>query len=297
MALSRRTGLGLLVAALTISGGLFAFPVFAAGNQYLSPKLTASPNHGVTGTTTTVTGSGFSPSVRITITASSGAITVSPSTITTSSSGGFTAQVTVVSASSGAVRLTATGADIATNSQDKAVAIFTVDNINAAHSTNVALSGGKATVNDTTITGVSAVVSGMTGVSNITLTTATLGSPSLGVTGLASGTLYFDVQITLPPGTTAPAGAAATICFTNPGVTSGIGLQYWNGSAWVSATGVTVTGSRVCGTVPVSALTGTNFAVVAGAGGTDYTLYIYAAVLVALVVIVGVGVYFWRRRR
>jgi hypothetical protein len=280
-----------------LSGVMLAFPVFAAGNPYLHPTLTASPNHGVTGTTTTLTGSGFSHSVGITITASSGVITVTPATITTDAGGHFTAQVTVVTASARAVHITATGADIATNTQDEAAAIFTVDNINAAHSTNVALSGGQATVNDTTITGVSVVVSGMTGVSSINVTTATLGTPSLGVTGLAAGTLYFDVQITLPPGATVPAGATATVCFTNPGVTSGMGLQYWDGTAWVDATGVTITGSRICGTVPVSALTGTNFALVAGAAATDYTTYIYAAVLVALVVIVGVGVYFWRRRR
>jgi hypothetical protein len=50
----------------------------------------------------------------------------------------------------------------------------------------------------------------------------------------------------------------ATVCFTNPSVASGDTLKYWNHSTWATAKGVGIVGTEICGSVLVSALTGTN---------------------------------------
>jgi hypothetical protein len=295
--LARKVSLG-LVALLLFASSLLALPTVAQVNPYVAPTLSLSPDTGPTGIVLTVTGAGFSAGVTVSI--SSSTLTLSsPGTITTSSSGGFTAQITVVTGSPGSNVITATGSDLATHPNDMASAHFAISNVNSEHSSSNFASGGQISVNDTQLTGVSVVVGGLTGVSGkVNITTSALSSPSGGVGVVTqTGTLYFDVQVTLPAGTTAPSGAEVTICLTNPGVTSGMGLEYWDGSAWVSATSVTVHGSRVCGTVPLSALTGTNIAAVPGAAAANYTYLYVAIVVVVLVVVVVLGLVFMRRRR
>jgi hypothetical protein len=290
----------MLVATLGLAGMALinVLPSYAAGNPYIAPTLSLSPNHGPTGTVVVVTGAGFSPGVTITITDADGVITVSPSTITTTSSGGFTASVTVVTGMA-AQTFVATGSDIATVTGDHASAKFAVTNINESHSTTVRNNGGSATVNDTSITGISVVINGLGNFNGaITVTTADLSSPDANVGLLVSGStpMYLDIDFSVSGGTL-PAGATATICFTNPGVTSGMSLSYWNGTAWTSATNITTNGSRICGTVPASALTGTNFGLyipVAAAAGFDYVTWGSVA---AVVIIVVVGLALFMRRR
>ena len=139
-------------------------------------------------------------------------------------------------------------------------------------------------------------ITGATGISNANVTTSKLNGPGSGVsvTG-GSGTLYFDVNVVLPSGTTAPSGATVQVCLTDPSVTSSDTIQYFSGGSWSTATGITVTGTQICGNVPLSALTGTNFAVLAS--GTDYTWIFITAIVVVLVVIVAVGVLMMRRRK
>ena len=160
-------------------------------------------------------------------------------------------------------------------------------NVTSSQSTTVAISGGGGTVDDTSTTGVSATISGATGVSSATVQTQSLNAPSTGVGSFqTSGTAtYFDVQVTLPTGTTAPSGATVQVCFSNPSVTSTDTLEYWSGSSWTSATSVSVTGTTICGTVPLSALSGTNF-VAAPMAAADYTLYYIAGFVVVIIVIV-----------
>jgi hypothetical protein len=71
-------------------------------------------------------------------------------------------------------------------------------------------------------------------------------------------------------------------------------LYYWSSGAWVSATSVTVNTSTntICGTVPLSALTGTNF--VAAPPGTSYT-WLYILVVVVIVIVIAVAVVMMRR--
>ena len=168
-------------------------------------------------------------------------------------------------------------------------------NVVATQSNAVTVSSsGTASVNITESTGVSATISGLTGVSSAVVTTQSLNAPSTGVTTMAAGSVYFDISVSLPAGTTAPPGATVTVCETNPSVTSGSTLQYWSGSAWVTASSITVSGTRICGTVPLSALTGTNF-VIAPPPANNMILYILVAV--AVIVIIGVAIWALRRPR
>jgi len=138
-------------------------------------------------------------------------------------------------------------------------------NVTAHSSTRVSLFGGGATVDDPMITGINVTVSGLTGVTtSIVVTTETLNAPSTNVPAISSSgnVFYFDVNIALPAGTSAPPGSNATIILSNPMITSGYTLEYWAGSAWLPARYVAVSGSTIEGDVPVSSLTGTNLATV-----------------------------------
>ena len=283
------------LATLIISSTLlFAAPALAAGNPYVSPTITLSPTHGPTGTVVTVTGAGFNPGVGISLSASTGSLS-GGGAITTSSSGGFTATVTVTAAFAPKINIKAMGSDHASIPRDTATAQFTVDNVQAGKSDNVKLTGGSATQDDTSTTGVSVSITGATGISNVTVSTSSTNSPDFGVSAPTSGAaLYFDIKVTLPSGATAPAGATVNVCFTDPTVASGMTLQYFDGTTWQTATGITVSGTQICGTVPLSALTGTNFA--AFAAGADYTWVYVGVIVVALAVIVAVGILMWRRR-
>lgn len=169
-------------------------------------------------------------------------------------------------------------------------------NVVTSTSNNVTTNNsGSATVDNTGTTGVSATISGLSSGTSAVVTTSSLSGPSTGVGALSTGSVYFDISVTLPAGTTAPAGATVQVCFTNSGLQSGDSLQYWTGSSWASATNVSVSGTQICGTVPLSALTGTNFAVVPAAA--NYTYYYIGAIIVALVVIVIVGIMMSRRRK
>ncbi|MDE2589635.1 MAG: hypothetical protein KGL95_08230, partial [Patescibacteria group bacterium] len=63
---------------------------------------------------------------------------------------------------------------------------------------------------------------------------------------------YFDVLVSgISDGT-------ANVCIANSIVVSGSTVQYWTGSSWASATNISVSGTTICGNIPVSTLTGTN---------------------------------------
>lgn len=173
-------------------------------------------------------------------------------------------------------------------------------NVTAQHtSPSVTVTNGAATVDDTAITGVSVSVSGLTGASSVSVTTQSLNAPSSGVSAFStSGTaVYFDVNITLPPGTVVPPGATATACFTNPSVTSSDILQYWDGTSWVPATNVSVTGTRICGTVPLSVLVGTNFVAAPPPAVPSPFPSLYFWGIVVAVVVVAIAVAIWVLRR
>ncbi|MDG6910659.1 MAG: hypothetical protein JRN08_09855 [Nitrososphaerota archaeon] len=156
-------------------------------------------------------------------------------------------------------------------------------NVIQSKSNTVNVSSGSGSVDNTQSTGVSVSITGLAGVNSAVVTTQSLSGPSSGVSTFSSGGTYFDVSISLPAGTTAPAGATVTVCFTNPSVASSNTLYYWTGS-WTAATNVSVTGTTICGTVPLSALTGTNF--IAATPAADYTLYYIAAIVILVIIVV-----------
>lgn len=171
-------------------------------------------------------------------------------------------------------------------------------NVTAQQTNSVTVSSsGTATIDNTATTGVTASVSGATGVSGMTVITQSLNSPDTGVGAFSTSgsAAYFDVQVTFPTGTTAPAGATVQVCFTNPTVASDDVLMYYSGGAWVAATNVSVSGTQICGTVPLSALTGTNF-VVAPPAAADYTLY-YIGGFVVVIIVIALAIVIMRRPR
>jgi hypothetical protein len=138
-------------------------------------------------------------------------------------------------------------------------------NVMVHATTTVPLFGGGAFVDDSATTGMNVTVSGLTDVSgSIVVTTETLNAPSANVPAVSSSgnAFYFDVNIVLPAGASAPAGSSATIILSNPMITSGYTLEYWAGSAWLPASYVAVSGTTMEGDVPVSSLGGTNLAAV-----------------------------------
>jgi hypothetical protein len=169
-------------------------------------------------------------------------------------------------------------------------------NVLVSKANTAAITSGAGIADNTATTGVLVSITGMTGVKSVVITTSSLSGPSQGISSFSgSGTLlYFDVSISLPAGTTAPSGASAQVCLTNPSVTSSDSLYYWSGSSWTAVQGVTVTGIEICGTIPVSALTGTNF-VAAVSAAYDYT-WVYVSVVVVVIVVVAIA-FIMRRRR
>jgi hypothetical protein len=173
-------------------------------------------------------------------------------------------------------------------------------NVQSSVSTNVTVSsGGTASVDNSATQGLIVQISGATPGSSLVVTTQTLNAPNSGVGAPPTyGTTFlFDVSISLPAGTTLPAGATVTVSFSNPSIVSGDQVFYWTGSSWQTASGVTVTGTTISGQVPASAVGGTNFAVGMLAPTTqasnNYLLY----GIVAVIVIIGIAVALFTRRK
>jgi len=159
------------------------------------------------------------------------------------------------------------------------------------------VTNGGVTANQGTVTGVSVTITGATEANGtpVGVTTQTLSAPSAGVgTPNLTSPSYYDVLVT---GITT-GNAQVFISFTS--ASSGTTMQYWDGTTWTTASNITVNGSTVCGTIPVSALTGTNIALANQAqpvppAPANYTI-LYIGAGVAIVVLVGVFLALRRRR-
>lgn len=186
---------------------------------------------------------------------------------------------------------------------------------------SVALVNGGATADQTQQTGVSVQVSGLTGVNgSLTVITQQLKGPSQGVTAPNGvNPQYYDVFVAPPPGTAVPSGATARVCVADSTATSGTTLVYWSGASWVSAASVTAAGGSVCGTIPMSALAGTNVAAVtpsssntttggapttssggsttSGSSSGGIPAFPYSALGVTVLTLAVLGAYFLMRRR
>ena len=127
----------------------------------------------------------------------------------------------------------------------------------SSSSSTVAIEGGSASTNDTS-TGVDVQISGSSATDGTDVTIASsklVGQPSgTGTINLGKkGSSFYDVQVSSSQ--SLGSGAQATICITGSSVTRH--MEYWNGTSWLDASNVSVNGNTVCGTIPVSALSGT----------------------------------------
>jgi hypothetical protein len=153
---------------------------------------------------------------------------------------------------------TATGLDTVTGAL---VATATATGSFVATTTS---STGSASVDQTSTTGVNTTITGSTSSTPVSVTSTDLGTTQPGNTQVlgSAATQFFDVQVS------GVASGTANICITNSGVSTGTTLQYWdptaNGGAgaWVNAANVTISGSQICGDIPVSALSGTPIALI-----------------------------------
>ena len=144
-----------------------------------------------------------------------------------------------------------------------------------AASTTTTLSNGGATVNQTSTTGTVVTITGSSAETgtNVTVTSQISGTtqpPETGTITLNSNsTIYFDVQVQgITDGT-------AEVCITNAAVTSSTVMQYWSGTEWISPADQVVTGTTVCGYIPVSALGGSPIVIghfVSGGSGSAVTV-------------------------
>jgi len=169
----------------------------------------------------------------------------------------------------------------------------------ATATTPVTITSGTATADQTATTGIYVQITGSTATNGTpaAISTKDLSAPSMGVgTVSLSGAKFYDVVVA---GTTS---GNAKVCINDATATSTTTMQYWSGTAWTDATGVTVNGATVCGQIPVSALTGTNIAVgnavqpVSPTTSSNNLLLIIAGIAVAVVIVVVVAAVFLRRR-
>jgi trimeric autotransporter adhesin len=128
----------------------------------------------------------------------------------------------------------------------------------AQRTSTTSMTGGAASSNQTSSTGISVTISGSSAAdgTSVTISAEDLSSAEQNVapSGLGSPR-YYDVSVFgIPDGT-------ALVCVPNAQPPSSLIMQYWDGSGWVPASGITVSGSEAtCGDIPVSALAGTNIA-------------------------------------
>ncbi|MDE1838734.1 MAG: hypothetical protein KGH87_02325, partial [Thaumarchaeota archaeon] len=259
------------------AAGTVLVPSITAGSQPLSvtdgtnspstaftvtSSVSLSPTSGSIGTSVTVSGSGFAASSTVTIKYAGTTVTTSPATVTTDSSGNIPSGVTFTVPLSAAGAHTVQATDASSNT---ASATFTVTNVSTQGTTSTTTSSGGASADQTGTTGIKVTISGSSAGDGTptTIITSDLISPFAGVgTSGLPNPKYFDVHVS------GIADGTANICIT---VASGTPttMQYWSGASYTSASSITVTGSTICGNIPVSALTGTNVAVgtLSAAGG------------------------------
>ncbi|MDG6982745.1 MAG: hypothetical protein JRM74_04750 [Nitrososphaerota archaeon] len=132
----------------------------------------------------------------------------------------------------------------------------------------VALSAGGASANETS-TGISVEITGSTAQAGTVVNITTVGGSSLPPSGVGqltlTGATFYDVKVTgISTGT-------AKVCITSKDLPADAVMDYWSGSAWLSASAISVSSSGICGSVPVSALTGTPIAVGAPAATVTTT--------------------------
>src|SRR5947209_10223366 len=165
---------------------------------------------------------------------------------------------------------------------------------------NIGLGGisGGLTSNQSSRTGISVTITGSTEPFGlpVDVTTETLSEPNSGVSApdLASPA-YYDVFVT------GISSGNAQVCIRSLTAVSSTTMQYWTGAKWTNASDIRLSSGIVCGTIPVSALTGTNL--VLGTpkptiiGLDPMVFYIIVGVIAAAVVTISIALVARRRER
>jgi hypothetical protein len=106
-------------------------------------------------------------------------------------------------------------------------------------------------------------ITGTSATGSVTITPSDeIGTPSSGADlNLGAGAKYYDVEVS------GALDGTARVCISPPAAT----MQYYDSvsGSWVSASNIVITGTQICGDIPVSALTGT--IIVAGTPITSIT--------------------------
>ncbi len=247
----------------------------------------------------TVTGSYPSGDVTFTTNSSTGAFTPSTATCTLSAGACSVTYADTASSSLTAV-ITASYSSDANNSPGSGTFSLRVakptGTIAVGTSSSTVANGG-VIANQGSVTGISVTITGSTAANGtpVGVITQDLSAPApgIGTSNLASPS-YYDVLVT---GITT---GNAQVCISFTSASSGTTMQYWSGTAWTSASNITVNGTTVCGTIPVSALTGTDIAlgnpVQQAPSPADNTLIYIGAGIAAIIVLVGVFMALRRKR-
>jgi PKD repeat protein len=167
----------------------------------------------------------------------------------------------------------------------------------AAATSSLTITSGAATADQTSTTGISVQITGSAATDGtpIGVNSRDLTSPNSRTAANLSGAKYYDVAVS------GISSGNAKICIGYGSESSGTTMQYWNGTAWTSATGVTAQGASVCGLIPVPDLKSTSIvvgipvqAVPSQPNNSNLTLLIVAIIVAAAVL--GVTSVFFRRK-
>ena len=201
--------------------------------------------------------SGSSPTGVVTFSLQSGStgnVTFSSDTCALSSGA---CSVTVTGSSLGMVGVTASYSGDSINANSSGSFELAVNIVASSYATTT-LSGGAASSNQTSVTGVSVGITGSSAANGTTVTISTddLSSPGPGVGSVKlNDARYYDVKVS------GVSDGTARICIEDTEANSNAVMEYWNGTSWLGASNTVVSGGTACGDIPVVALTGTNIVV------------------------------------
>ncbi|TMI40043.1 hypothetical protein E6H23_08190 [Candidatus Bathyarchaeota archaeon] len=249
---------------VSLHSAVFTLTVRGAGPVSTSVGVVCPPGSAMicssSSCAATVTGSSPTGLVTFSAVGSNGGMVVLTASSCTLYSG--SCSVSLRGLSAGTVTVTAVYSGDTNNLGSSGSASFAVQkpaNAVASNSASSTLFGGKVSTDQTSVTGVSVSITGSTTAdgTSVTMVTQHLSSLSTGVGPISlNNAAYYDVLVS------GVSNGNAAVCITDQSAGSATTMMYWDGKGWVNASGVSVVvGSQVCGTIPVSALTGTNVVV------------------------------------
>ena len=251
----------------TVGFSWYGATLISSANEFITGSalvptavsLVCAPSSIALNSTSTCTArvSGSSPTGTVTFSLQSGStgnVTFSSETCALSSGA---CSATVTGSSLGTVGVTASYSGDSLNANSSGSFELAVNIVASSYATTT-LSGGVASSNQTSATDVSVDITGSSAANGTTVTISTddLSSPGPGVGSVTlNDARYYDVKVSgISDGT-------ARICIEDTEANSNAVMEYWNGTSWLGASNMVVSGGTACGDIPVAALTGTNVVV------------------------------------